>query len=624
VRARLRLVQSLVIAAVLLAGAARLPADEARPSAQFGTQRLDFEIAGCKAFLLLPTKAAPDGSRPWLWYAPTFMGRHPDPSHAWMFERLLAKGFTIGGVEVGESHGSPKGRAVYTEFYRHVVAKHGLSPRACLLPQSRGGLMLYNWAVEDPEAVQCIGGIYTVCDLTSYPGVARACGAYGMAEAELREHLAEQNPIDRLAPLAKAKVPILHLHGDADNVVPLERNSAELARRYRALGGPVELIVVKGKGHQVCDEFFHSQRLVDFFLSLGRLEPRGEPSYSVEELPAWDALFRRESGWTGADVASTVALSADKTLWLFGDTWVGEIRNGKHADSKLVNNSVALQSGKDPAKAKVEFFYGKDKDGKPAALVIPADGRGWFWLFSGVRTPQGLFLFAAQAEKAGRGDDAFGFRHVGMWLLSVANPEDRPTEWRVTQARIPLGAKDTVFGSALLARDGFVYIYGSADEVVGRFHLKHALVARVPEADLGRFDQWHFFADGQWQADGSKASRLFDHAASEYSVSFQPALGKFVAVCTRDGMFGQIQVRLAAAPEGPWGEPVTVYNCPEMKWDKRVFCYAAKGHPELSAAPDELILTYVANSTDFWHMAGDARLYWPRFLRLKFGAGPKH
>lgn len=257
---------------LLLASAAlAAEGDQPKASTQFGTQRLDFAVGGCRGFILLPTKAAADGSKPWIWYAPTFIGVHPDPSHTWMFTQFLASGFAICGVDVGESFGSPKGRAAYAEFHKLVTAKYGLSPKACLMPQSRGGLMLYNWAAEHPECVQCIGGIYTVCDMASWPGLGGACGAYGLTAAQLKEHLAEHNPIDRLAPLAAAKIPILHLHGDADNVVPLDRNSGELARRYRALGGRMELVVIPGKGHQVCPEFFQSKRLVDFFLSLGQL-----------------------------------------------------------------------------------------------------------------------------------------------------------------------------------------------------------------------------------------------------------------------------------------------------------------------------------------------------------------
>ena len=109
---------------------------------------------------------------------------------------------------------------------------------------SRGGLMLYNWAVEHPKSIGGIAGIYPVCNLVSYPGLKRAAGAYEMTTDELKAKLTRHNPIDRLAPLAKAKVPILHLHGDKDRTVPLEANSAELAKRYKAFGDPVEVVLM--------------------------------------------------------------------------------------------------------------------------------------------------------------------------------------------------------------------------------------------------------------------------------------------------------------------------------------------------------------------------------------------
>ncbi|MBI2928471.1 MAG: glycoside hydrolase family 127 protein [Verrucomicrobia bacterium] len=262
---------------------AAVPITQITRSTQYGAPREDFLVGTQrhKGFVILPRQPSADGARPWLWYAPTFVqppGGLPDPSHAWMFAQLLTNGFAIAGVDVGESYGNPAGRAAFTEFHRAVVQRYGLAPKACLLPQSRGGLMLYNWAAEHPERVQCIGGIYTVCDQSSWPGLAKSSPAYGLDEAGLAAQLREHNPIDRLAPLAKARIPILHLHGDADTVVPLERNSGELARRYRALGGEAELVVVKGKGHEVCPEFFQNQRVVDFFLRQGK-------PFAVESAP---------------------------------------------------------------------------------------------------------------------------------------------------------------------------------------------------------------------------------------------------------------------------------------------------------------------------------------------------
>ena len=126
--------------------------------------------------------------------------------------------------------------------------------------------MLYNWAAENPDKVACIAGIYPVCNLASWPGLPRACGAYGLSAGELKATLGQHNPIDRLAPLAKAKVPIFHIHGDKDRVVPLDANSRTVAERYKTLGGPITLKVIENQGHNMWPGWFQNQELVDFVI----------------------------------------------------------------------------------------------------------------------------------------------------------------------------------------------------------------------------------------------------------------------------------------------------------------------------------------------------------------------
>ena len=224
-----------------------------------------FTIDECTAFLILPEKPKADQPIPWVWYAPTLPGL-PANSEKWMFDRFLKAGIAIAGVDVGESYGSPKGRSVYSALHEHLVSKRGLAKQACLLARSRGGLMLYCWAVENPDKVKCITVIYPVCNIASYPGLKRACGAYGLTAEELKAQLSKHNPIDRLAPLAKAKVPIFHIHGDNDSVVPVEKNSAIIKERYDKLGGNMTLEVVKGQGHNMWLVWFQSQSLVDFVI----------------------------------------------------------------------------------------------------------------------------------------------------------------------------------------------------------------------------------------------------------------------------------------------------------------------------------------------------------------------
>ena len=102
-----------------------------------------------------------------------------------------------------------------------------------------------------------------VCDFKSWPGgQVKKLGTGKGSEAEWKKLLAaydfksdadalayKLNPVDNLAPLAKAKVPLLLVYGDKDTVVPHAENSEVVYDRYKALGGPVERVVKPGQDH---------------------------------------------------------------------------------------------------------------------------------------------------------------------------------------------------------------------------------------------------------------------------------------------------------------------------------------------------------------------------------------
>ncbi len=224
-----------------------------------------FLIADRPAFLIAAKPELAGKTKPWVWYAPTFQNL-PGSIEKWMFERFTGAGIAIAGIDVGESYGSPDGRKLFDALYQEMTEKHGYSKKPILLGRSRGGLMTLAWAAENPDKVAGFAGIYPVCNVASYPGIAKAAGAYKMTAEQLTAKLAEHNPIDRLAELAKAKVPLFAIHGDVDTVVPLEANSGLLAKRYLALGGTMQLVVPPGQGHSGWVGFFQSEDLVKFVL----------------------------------------------------------------------------------------------------------------------------------------------------------------------------------------------------------------------------------------------------------------------------------------------------------------------------------------------------------------------
>jgi hypothetical protein len=341
------------------------------------------------------------------------------------------------------------------------------------------------------------------------------------------------------------------------------------------------------------------------------------PRVTVEPLPRYDAAFQRTDGWTGGDGAHSVALGRGRVLWLFGDSFVGRVQDGRRIASHLINNSAALQVGTEPSDASVRFVYRSLPDGRPAAFFQPEDGAGWFWPYHGVRTPQGLFLFLLQIEPA-EGPPGFNFKLAATWMAKIENPDEAPENWSMILHKIPWSHDQRLFGSSVLSRDGYCYVYGSMDATVaGRVH-KQMFVARVPADRLDDFSAWRFFADGEWVDDADQAGPVSEDVAAEFSVSYQPAADRYVLVYSEGGLSEHIALRFARRPQGPWGAPIRVYRCPEIDWDPRIFCYAGKGHPEIGDSPQELIVTYVANATDFALLESDARLYRPRFIKVAF------
>lgn len=362
----------------------------------------------------------------------------------------------------------------------------------------------------------------------------------------------------------------------------------------------------------------HTIALVSLAASIslfGASPTDGETQVTAAPLPEYESPFLNQTGWIGADGDYSVILDNDRLLWLFSDTFVGRVEGARRVDCAMINNSVAIQSISDPQR--IEFVYGKRADGSPSSFVTPDDGRGYFWLFAGVHTRAGLYMFLKQIENTGA-KTGFAFRGVSESLGHVCNPSDHPSKWKIAQRKVPFCAYredgSRTFGSALLADGAYVYVYG-LDSTRSAKGSNAMILARAPADRFGDFGHWRFLRGGTWVTDFANCDSLCSNMASEFSVSYLPAIRSYVAVYTQGGLFGRIVMRTALRPEGPWSEPVLIYDCPDKNWHEKTFSYAAKAHPELAKAPNELIITYATNSFEFSDLMDDARLYWPRFIR---------
>jgi hypothetical protein len=260
---------ALILVSLILVSAFNLTMANAEPPVkQLILPGESFVVNDCAAFVMLPPEEKRTGPQPWVMYAPTLPGL-PDKHEKWMHEQCLDAGVAVCGIDVGEACGSPKGRDSYDAFYRELTNRRGFSKKCCLLGRSRGGLWNSSWAIRNPEKVAGFAGIYPVFDLTAWPGVKHTASVYELSPEQLARQLKEHNPIEQIDVLAKARVPVFLIHGDDDQVVPLEKNSAEVVRRYSASGSEdvIQLTIAEGQGHNYWQGFFLCQPLIDFVIS---------------------------------------------------------------------------------------------------------------------------------------------------------------------------------------------------------------------------------------------------------------------------------------------------------------------------------------------------------------------
>jgi pimeloyl-ACP methyl ester carboxylesterase len=227
---------------------------EGKKSIWHGYERYDFTLEEIEVIIVVPHQI--ESKRRWLWRA-RFFNAWPQVDLA-----MLKAGWLLVYIDVANQFGGPEAMRRFDLLYDFLTQQHNMAEQTVLEGFSRGGLVIYNWAARNPEKVSCLYADNPVCDFKSWPGGfmdgpgspenwQNCLKAYDLTDAEAMNY--QYNPIDNLTPLAKAGIPLLHVYGDADEVVPHDENTAIVARRYRELGGNIELICKPGcKHHPHC------------------------------------------------------------------------------------------------------------------------------------------------------------------------------------------------------------------------------------------------------------------------------------------------------------------------------------------------------------------------------------
>ena len=259
-------------------------------SSFYGYACADFTYKNRNCKVVSPKKVA-DG-QPWIWRA-RFWGHEPQTDIA-----LLERGFHIVYMDVAEMYGNEASILLWNQFYDYMH-NIGMSKKVVLEGMSRGGIYAYNWALQNPNKVAAVYADAPVLDMKSWPGgLGKGPGSkddwtifkndFNITEDQAKNF--KNSPLDNAELIAKGGYPMLHVVGDADEVVPVDENTNPFEVRIKNAGGDITVIHKKGIGHHP-HSLANPTPIVDFILKSTGYKTK----FSV--IPTPSAEYRSAAGW---------------------------------------------------------------------------------------------------------------------------------------------------------------------------------------------------------------------------------------------------------------------------------------------------------------------------------------
>jgi Domain of unknown function (DUF4185) len=329
------------------------------------------------------------------------------------------------------------------------------------------------------------------------------------------------------------------------------------------------------------------------------------------------AFFDNQSFVVGMDGAYSIPLSDGRSLWLFGDTFLGAINDTTRTIAGGVSNAGAFVS---PSSASRRFADATFIGGGQAAQVIPDPtlaGDVRVWPCDGIEIDGKVWLYyvvaAATPGKSG------GFQVLGEGVAAGGGvpPVFAPSPLLWTPPA-------PGFCTSVVAAGDWLYVFGVSPASDGSVRAD-VFLARAPlHGPLDSPSSYSYrTASADWSADPAKASPVTDGGA-EMSVRYNAFLGGYVAFYLPP--FGStIEMRTAKDPWGPWSAPAAVGQCELPAGSSQAFCAGAKQHVELDRdGGRNVVLTYNTNfyQDSFAMLKTHPTMYWPVLLDVSLPEPP--
>ncbi|BAC69554.1 hypothetical protein AQJ43_07285 [Streptomyces avermitilis] len=343
----------------------------------------------------------------------------------------------------------------------------------------------------------------------------------------------------------------------------------------------------------------------------------------------------RADDWTGGDGTHSVRLPDGRVLWLFSDTYLGQV----HGPPNPVGESYAWRDTSAPLvrnSAVVMTGAGRLSATLPAPLFPdPAAGQ-WRWPVAARVEPRS----PGSSEQVVR--VLLWTRTTGAypWIYGVPTATEVATlslpDLRVEgitqvldQRQVPDPAHRVLFGTTAVTGDGdWTYVFGGDDGQAASRPASKAYVARVPRGRLAEPGAWEYWDGSAWRAHARPAAMLGDGRGTGVGSAFTvvrdgPTYVLFTMAAGTRGLT-TVTSYWACSPAGPWHGPARGFSPPLPQG--QVAAYNPQAHPVLGG-DGRLVLSYDVNWLDTTGASAQANLsrnvslYRPRFVSLRLTPG---
>jgi outer membrane biogenesis lipoprotein LolB len=319
--------------------------------------------------------------------------------------------------------------------------------------------------------------------------------------------------------------------------------------------------------------------------------------------------FPDKDGWYGGDGAYSIKLDQERTLWLFGDTFVSSDKGRKDRIGMDVVMGTTLAISTYSANGQFNIhYYLKKKNGKFLSFFGKNE---WLWpqdpfMVNNVLYVPLLVISALPEEKT-----PFNFKVIGHKIARIKNYTlVDPLQWTVDYIDLKEAILPDIeaFAATSVVFQNHVYFYPLYTYSKDAVKFSGNILVRIPIDkinDSARAIEY-LTKDGIWQKglNPTRAKIVLDAGVSELSVRYHTDDKKWIAIYLSTQNNGnQLLYQTADKPEGPWTEPkALIATIPEVdpqspQYDKNNFCYAGKEHIEF-AQKRNLVVTYVCNSLE--------------------------